>query len=76
MVDDDEESGGYAIGRRIYEKQEIDVRYSLISTNGIIICKRIIATKLAIKYNYTFHNKDSILGGRKRRCNVQEGSKV
>ena len=24
--DDDEESGGYAIGRRIYEKQEIDVR--------------------------------------------------
>ena len=28
MVDDDEESGGYAIGRRIYEKQEIDVRYS------------------------------------------------
>ena len=26
MVDDDEESGGYAIGRRIYEKQEIDVR--------------------------------------------------
>ena len=71
MVDDDEESGGYAIGRRIYEKQEIDVRYSLISTNGIIICK-----KLAKKYNYTFHNKDSILGGRKRRCNVQEGSKV
>ena len=26
MNDDDEESGGYAIGRRIYEKQEIDVR--------------------------------------------------
>ena len=25
MVDDDEETGGYAIGRRIYEKQEIDV---------------------------------------------------
>ena len=75
MVDDDEESGGYAIGRRIYEKQEIDVRYSLISTSRIIICK-IIATKLAEKYNHTFHNKDSILGGRKRRCNVQEGSKV
>ena len=69
MVDDDEESGGYAIGRRIYEKQEIDVRYFLISTNRIIIW-------LAEKYNYTFHNKDSILGGRKRRCNVQEGSKV
>ena len=29
MVDDDEESGGYAIGRRIYEKQEIDVRYQI-----------------------------------------------
>ena len=72
MVDDDEESGGYAIGRRIYEKQEIDVRYSLISTNRIIICK----LRLADEYNYTFHNKDLILGGRKRRCNVQEGSKV
>ena len=71
MVDDDEESGGYAIGRRIYEKQEIDVRYSLISTNRIIICK-----KLAGKYNYLSHNNDLILGGRKRRCNVQEGSKV
>ena len=74
MVDDDEESGGYAIGRRIYEKQEIDVRYSLISTNRIIICK--LATKLAEKYYFLFHTKDLILGGRKRRCNVQEGSKV
>ena len=68
MVDDDEESGGYAIGRRIYEKQEIDVRYSLISTNSIIICK--IAIRLTEKCNFSFHNKDSILGGRKRRCNV------
>ena len=37
MVDDDDETGGYAIGRRIYEKQEIDV------SNLFILFEQIMA---------------------------------
>ena len=72
MVDDDEESGGYAIGRRIYEKQEIDVRYSLISTNRIIILLKSIIIRFIIKIQFQADVKEGAMFKRDQKYDLKQ----